>query len=61
LAANQFLTIWADNEPGESTPSELHTNFRLASSTGAVTLARMQGAAQRLGRKTRLGFYDYRK
>ncbi|MGZ8920926.1 MAG: lamin tail domain-containing protein, partial [Limisphaerales bacterium] len=45
LAANQFLTVWADNEPGESTPSELHTNFRLASSTGAVTLARMQGAA----------------
>ncbi|HEX7863108.1 MAG TPA: lamin tail domain-containing protein [Verrucomicrobiae bacterium] len=45
LAPNQFLTVFADNEPGESISTELHTSFRLTASTGVVTLARMQGSS----------------
>lgn len=43
LGPNQFLVVWCDGEPGESTPTEPHTNFRLAADAGAVALARMQG------------------
>jgi len=42
LAPGRFLIIWADNEPGETTVSELHANFRLAASSGSVALVRVQ-------------------
>ncbi len=38
----QFLLIWADGEPGESAPAEMHTSFRLTPSTGAIALVRLQ-------------------
>jgi hypothetical protein len=35
----QFLVVWADGEPGESTETEFHTSFRLAPTNGTVVLA----------------------
>ncbi len=43
LAPGGFLVVWADGEPAETRPGELHTNFRLAPATGAVALVRQQG------------------
>jgi hypothetical protein len=37
----QYLVVWADGEPGESTASELHTGFRLTNGTGSVVLSRI--------------------
>ncbi|MHC1768021.1 MAG: lamin tail domain-containing protein [Verrucomicrobiia bacterium] len=42
LGANQFLLVWADGEPAESMPGELHTSFRLPLSNGVVVLSRLQ-------------------
>lgn len=42
LAAGQFLVVWVDGEPAESTSTELHTSFRLPSSTGSIALSRIQ-------------------
>ncbi len=36
----QFLVVWADGEPAESTPVAFHTNFRLTSGTGSAVLSR---------------------
>jgi hypothetical protein len=44
----QFLVVWADGEPGESTATEWHTRFRLGRGTGAVTLARVLGNAPQI-------------
>ncbi len=45
LGPKQFLLIWADGEPGESTPSAIHANFRLSSGLGLVTLSRAQSGS----------------
>lgn len=45
IAPSQFLTVWADGEPGESTPAAPHTSFRLNPTNGSVALVRLQGAA----------------
>ncbi|MBI4660554.1 MAG: lamin tail domain-containing protein [Verrucomicrobia bacterium] len=42
LGAGQFLLVWADGEPGESTAAALHTNFRLNPTNGVVLLSRVQ-------------------
>ena len=45
LQPGGFLTVFADNEPLETTPSEFHTNFRLTQTPGAsfkLVLSRMQ-------------------
>jgi hypothetical protein len=44
IAAGQFLLLWADAEPGESIPTELHTAFRLNSTTGSVALVRLSNS-----------------
>jgi len=44
LGPGQFLLLWADGEPSESTATVLHTNFRLNPITGAVALVRLQGS-----------------
>lgn len=43
VAAGGFLVVWADGEPGETTPTAPHTSFRLNPSAGSVALVRMQG------------------
>lgn len=45
LGSGEFLVIWLDGEPAESDPENLHANFRLAASTGAVAITRRQGSA----------------
>ncbi|MBI4326902.1 MAG: lamin tail domain-containing protein, partial [Chloroflexi bacterium] len=42
LQPGEFLVVWADGEPGESTTNEWHTNFRLAPSSGSAALTRLQ-------------------
>lgn len=44
LPSKQFLVVWADGEPGESTPAAPHTSFRLNAASGSVALVRLQGA-----------------
>jgi len=36
----QYLLVWADGEPGESTGANLHTSFRLNPANGSVALSR---------------------
>lgn len=42
VGARQFLLVWADDEPGQTAPSELHAAFRLAPTNGSVAIVRMQ-------------------
>lgn len=42
LGPGEFMVIWADGEPAESAPGELHTSFRLPPSDGAIALVRTQ-------------------
>jgi hypothetical protein len=44
LNPGQFLLVWADGEPGESITTELHTSFRLNSTTGSVALVRLSNS-----------------
>jgi hypothetical protein len=43
LNPSEFLIIWLDGEPGESTTGELHANFRIPSTGGSVVLAQTNG------------------
>ncbi len=45
LVPGQFLTVWADGEPGESAAGAPHTAFRLNPTNGSVALVRRQGGA----------------
>jgi hypothetical protein len=38
IAPGQFLVVWTDGEPGQTTTNEMHTDFRLASPAGSVAL-----------------------
>jgi len=44
----QYLLVWADGEPGESTSSDLHTNFRLNPTNGSVALSRLVNGAPQI-------------
>jgi hypothetical protein len=47
LQPGQRKLVFADNEPGESTASEGHANFRLSAGTGSVALSRaVSGGSQ---------------
>ncbi|MBK8002103.1 MAG: lamin tail domain-containing protein [Verrucomicrobia bacterium] len=41
IAPGAFRIIWADGQPGQSSATDLHTNFRLGASTGSVALVRL--------------------
>lgn len=41
IAPGQFIVVWADGQPGQTTASQWHTSFRLNSSTGSVALVRL--------------------
>ena len=41
VGPGQFVIVWADGEPGLSTASEWHTDFRLSPTNGAIFLARL--------------------
>src|SRR5205085_11871210 len=40
IGAGQFLLVFCDGQPGQSTSNELHTSFRLANGSGSITLSR---------------------
>ena len=48
LAPGEFLLVWADAEPGETAGTNLHANFRLNPTNGAVALSRTVGEASQL-------------
>ncbi len=41
ISPGQFLIIWADGQPEQSTPAEWHASFSLNGSTGSVALVRL--------------------
>jgi len=41
IGAGQFMVIFCDGEPGETTGTELHTSFELASGSGSIALSRI--------------------
>jgi len=40
IGPKQFLVVWLDGEPGESTATEFHANFRAAQDIGSVVLSK---------------------
>ena len=42
LAPNQFLIVWCDAQPEQTTQSEFHTNFKLNPTNGIVLISRLQ-------------------
>jgi hypothetical protein len=47
IPAGGFLTVFADGEPAQTTPAELHTSFRLTATAGAplrLTLSRIENS-----------------
>lgn len=48
FTAPQFLPVWLDAEPAESTPAQLHANFRPGQTTGTVALAWSNSATVRV-------------
>jgi hypothetical protein len=40
IGPKQFLIVWIDGEPGESTATEFHANFRAAPDIGSVVLSK---------------------
>jgi hypothetical protein len=51
----EFLLVWADGEPGESTSANLHTSFRLNPTNGAVALSRTVNGSPQI-----LDYFNYR-
>ena len=45
LTGGQFLVVFCDGQPGQTTNAELHTGFRLAAASGAVALTRLYSNA----------------
>jgi len=41
IAPGQFLVVWLDGQPGQSTGTVLHTSFRLNPTGGAIALSRI--------------------
>jgi hypothetical protein len=41
LAAGQFLVVWADAQPEQTSGTHLHTSFRLPTVTGSILLSRL--------------------
>ncbi len=40
IAPGQFLLVWADGQPEQTTGSVLHTSFRLSAANGSIALSR---------------------
>ena len=41
ISPGQFLIVWLDGEPGETSTTEWHTSFRLAAGSGSLMLAHL--------------------
>ena len=54
IAPGQFLLVFADGQPADATPTELHTSFRLNPTNGVLALSRPQ-----LGQPAVVDYLDY--
>ncbi len=45
IGPKQFLVIWADGQPEQTTANAVHASFRLNATNASVALARLQGTA----------------
>ncbi len=45
IGPRQFLVVWCDGQPGQSTAGELHAGFRLSPTNGSLALVRLQAGA----------------
>ncbi len=54
IPADGFLVVFADNQPGNTTPGEWHTNFRPNPTNGVIALVRPQ-----LGQPAVVDYIDY--
>lgn len=54
IQPGQFLVVWADGEPHETTAAEYHTSFRLAPGTGTLALARLVDGSPQI-----LDYFNY--
>ncbi|HEX7861057.1 MAG TPA: lamin tail domain-containing protein [Verrucomicrobiae bacterium] len=43
ILAGQFVVVWLDGEPNETTATEWHTGFRVTGTNGVIALTRPQG------------------
>lgn len=43
ILPGEFLVLWLDGEPAESTATHFHTSFRIDSTNGVIVLSRAQG------------------
>ena len=48
IAPGKFLIVWADGETNETSGTNLHTSFRLNSTTGSVALVRITNSAPQI-------------
>lgn len=55
IGAKQYLIVWCDGEPSETTATELHTSFRLDPARGGLALSRIQN-----GTPAVLDYLEYR-
>jgi hypothetical protein len=44
IAPGQFLVVWLDGQPQQSTPAEPHANFRIGPGAGSIALTRTTAA-----------------
>ena len=54
IGAGQFLAVWLDGNPAESSPNEWHTSFTIPSDTGSLALVQTNG-----GRTNLLDYFNY--
>jgi hypothetical protein len=54
IGPRQFVVIWADGEPGQTTANDWHTNFRFTNSAGSIALVRTN-----TGRAEVLDYFNY--
>jgi hypothetical protein len=54
IQPGQFLIVWADGQPQQTSGTEYHTSFRLAPGTGSVALARLLDGAPQI-----LDYFNY--
>jgi hypothetical protein len=58
LNAGQFRVVWLDNEPGETSGTNLHANFRAGTTNGSVVLTKVSGSVTNIIDYLNYGFVN---
>src|SRR6185369_15136387 len=48
IGAGQFMVIFCDAQPAQTTATQLHTSFRLTSGSGSIALSRLENGVPRV-------------